>query len=58
MNQIPPELQAQINALRAEYEQIILNISHQCADRAIVIAAQAMRIKELEAATVQGPAAS
>ena len=35
--------------MRAEYEQLILNIAHQCADRATVIAALQCRVKALEA---------
>ena len=55
-----PDEQAQFVAMRAEYEQLILNISHQCADRAMVIATLTNRIKvlEAEAAATKGPAAS
>lgn len=38
--------QVQLAAMRAEYEQLILNISHQCADRAMVIAALQCVVKE------------
>ena len=41
-----PDEQAQFTAMRAEYEQLILNISHQCADRAMVIAALQCVVKE------------
>ena len=41
-----PEEQAQLAAMRQEYEQLILNIAHQCADRAMVIAALQCAVKE------------
>ena len=40
-----PEEQQQVNAMRAEYEQIIVNLSHQCSDKAALAETLAMRLK-------------
>ena len=40
-----PQEQHQVNACRAAYEQTILNIAHQDADKAIVIEQLAQQLK-------------
>ena len=43
-----PEEQQQVNAMRAEYEQIIVNLSHQCSDKAAIAETWASRAKAAE----------
>ena len=42
------EEQQQVNAMRAEYEQIIVNLAHQCSDKAAVAETLAMRLKSAQ----------
>lgn len=44
-----PEEQQQVNAMRAEYEQTIVNMAHQCADKAAIAETWATRAKAAEA---------
>ena len=43
-----PEEQQKTNAMRAEYEQIIVNLSHQCSDKAAIAETWAMRARVAE----------
>lgn len=45
--------QQQVAAIRAEYEQTIVNLSHQCADKAAIAELWANRAKAAEAKIAQ-----